>query len=135
MMRRSTQPDQQRAAAEVLRNSGHPPPYEFEEFVERVLWAQRHLGPHVCHVARVDRWGTLGEKQDGIDLEGEFNDGVPAAWQCKHLDKLRPFEVREAVDAMTYPNADRHYLVYSREVVPGLVEVEVAVPRSAPAVR
>jgi len=89
-------------------------PYEFEEFVERVLWAQRHLGPHVCHVARVDRWGTLGEKQDGIDLEGEFNDGVPAAWQCKHLDKLRPFEVREAVDAMTYPNADRHYLVYSR---------------------
>ena len=26
MMRRSTQPDQQRAAAEVLRNSGHPPP-------------------------------------------------------------------------------------------------------------
>lgn len=25
MMRRSTQPDQQRAAAEVLRNSGHPP--------------------------------------------------------------------------------------------------------------
>ena len=89
-------------------------PYEFEEFVERLLWAQRHLGPQVRHVARVDRWGSLGEKQDGIDLEGEFNDGVSAVWQCKHLDKLRPFEVKGAVDAMTYPDAEEHCLVFSR---------------------
>lgn len=89
-------------------------PYEFEEFVERLLMAQRHLGHRVRHVTRVDRWGVLGEKQEGIDLEGEFNDGVPAAWQCKHLDKLPASEVRAAVDALSYPDADEHYLVYSR---------------------
>jgi hypothetical protein len=47
-------------------------------------------------------------------LVGEFSDGVPAAWQCKHLDKLRASEVRDAVAKATYAGAREFYLVYSR---------------------
>ncbi|TCB94444.1 hypothetical protein E0H26_21210 [Micromonospora zingiberis] len=89
-------------------------PYEFEEFVERLLRAERYLGVGVRHVARVERWGTSGDKQDGIDLAGEYSDGVPAAWQCKHLDRLRSFEVKQAVEKVTYEGAEEFYLVFSR---------------------
>lgn len=89
-------------------------PYEFEEFVERLLRAERYLGAEVRRVARVERWGTSGDKQDGIDLAGEYTDGVMAAWQCRHLDKLRPFEVKSAVEEVTYEDAEEFYLVFSR---------------------
>lgn len=63
---------------------------------------------------RRERWGTSGDKQDGIDLVGKFSDGVSAAWQCKHLVKLRPFEARGAVEDVTYEHAEEFYLVFSR---------------------
>lgn len=87
---------------------------EFEDFIEALLKAQPLLGASVRHVSHVERWGVAGDKQDGIDFLGRFNDQTPAAWQCKQLEKLRPFEVREAVAAMTFHGAEEHYLVYGR---------------------
>lgn len=87
---------------------------QFEDFTEALLKAQPSLGAHVRHVAHVERWGVPGNKQDGIDLFGHFNDRTSAAWQCKHLDRLRPFEVREAVEAVTFERAEELYLVYAR---------------------
>lgn len=87
---------------------------EFEDFTEALLKAQPSLGAHVRHVAHVERWGVPGNAQDGIDFFGHFNDGTPAAWQCKHLERLRPFEVREAIKAVTFERAEELYLVYAR---------------------
>jgi hypothetical protein len=84
----------------------------FEAFVERLLKAQPLLGTDVRHVTDVARWGVSGDTQDGIDLFGHFNDGVPAAWQCKHLTSLPPAQVREAVQALTFKGAKELYLVY-----------------------
>jgi Restriction endonuclease len=89
-------------------------PYEFEEFVERLLWAQRLLGAVVRHVVKVERWGSSGDRQDGVDLVGEFGDGVKAAWQYKHLEALPPAKVKTAVEEMTYKGAEEFYLVFSR---------------------
>jgi len=85
----------------------------FEDFVERLLKAQPLLGAHVRHVAEVARWGVPGDKQDGIDLYGRFSDGVPAAWQCKHLQALTRGKVREAVEELTFEGAEEIYLVYA----------------------
>ncbi|WP_143832873.1 MULTISPECIES: P-loop NTPase [Nocardiopsis] len=85
----------------------------FEVFVERLLKAQPLLGTDVRHVADVVRWGVSGDTQDGIDLFGHFNDGVPAAWQCKHLTSLPPAQVRKAVQALTFKGAKEFYLVYA----------------------
>jgi hypothetical protein len=87
---------------------------EFEDFVEELLKAQPLLGSEVRHVADVARWGVPGDKQYGIDFFGHFNDGTPAAWQCKQLERLRPFEVKDAVEAVTFDGAEELYLVYGR---------------------
>ena len=110
------------SAVEWLLSDKHPKllptpwlsPYEFEEFLERLLRAERYLGAEVRHVVKVERWGTSGDKQDGVDLVGEYSDGTPATWQCKHLEKLRPFEVKAAVEEATYQGAEEFYLVFSR---------------------
>jgi hypothetical protein len=85
---------------------------ELEDFTEALLTAQRLLGANVRHVAHVERWGVPGDKQDGIDFFGHFNDDVPAAWQCKQLVKFGAAEVRDAVAALTFEGAEEHYLVY-----------------------
>lgn len=87
---------------------------ELEDFTEALLKAQPLLGPSLRHVAHVERWGVPGDKQDGIDLFGRFNDEVLAAWQCKQLKKLSRSDVRAAVAALTFEGADEHYLVYGR---------------------
>ncbi|MEU5859260.1 hypothetical protein ABZ799_28440 [Nocardiopsis dassonvillei] len=85
----------------------------FEVFVERLLKAQSFLGMDVRHVADVVRWGVSGDTQDGIDLFGRFNDGVTAAWQCKHLKSLTPAQVCNAVQELTFKGAKEIYLVYA----------------------
>lgn len=85
----------------------------FEDFVERLLKAQPLLGPQVRHVAEVARWGVPGDKQDGIDLLGRYNDDVTAAWQCKHLRTLTAAQVRKTVDDLTFDGAAEVYLVYA----------------------
>ena len=81
--------------------------------MERLLKAQPLLGAQVRHVAEVARWGVPGDKQDGIDLFGRFSDGVPAAWQCKHLRALTAAKVREAVDELSFEGAEEIYLVFA----------------------
>ncbi|TQM57856.1 hypothetical protein [Humibacillus xanthopallidus] len=113
-------PDERPSALEWLMSHKQPKllptPWltdaELEDFTEAVLVAQRLLGIGVRHVAHVERWGVPGDKQDGIDFFGRFNDDVPAAWQVKQLEKLTVADVRDAVDAVTFKNADELYLVY-----------------------
>lgn len=85
----------------------------FEDFVERLLKAQPLLGAQVRHVSEVARWGVPGDKQNGIDLFGRFSDGVPAAWQCKHLRALTGAKVQKAVEELTFEDAEEIYLVYA----------------------
>jgi hypothetical protein len=89
-------------------------PNNFEDFTERLLSAHRFCAEPLRRVTRVERWGRRGDKQDGIDFEGDFSDGKSAAWQCKRYDKLTVSDVRDAVNACTF-TADEFYLVYSGE--------------------
>ncbi|MFD7656016.1 hypothetical protein ACFV4N_18765 [Actinosynnema sp. NPDC059797] len=97
---------------------------QFEDFTERLLSAHRFCAPPVRKVARVERWGRPGDKQDGIDFEGTFDDGATAAWQCKRYDDFTAAEVRKAVAACTF-TADEYYLVLSCEAS-SLVRAEIA---------
>lgn len=87
---------------------------EFEDFTEMLLRAHRFCSDEIRHVVRVARWGRPGDKQDGIDFEGDMSGAASAAWQCKRLDSLPPATVRDAVRATTF-EADEFYLVYSGE--------------------
>lgn len=87
---------------------------EFEDFAQKLLNAHKFCSDEIRHVVRVARWGRPGDKQDGIDFEGDMSDGASAAWQCKHLDNLPPAKVDDAVQKTTF-EADEYYLVYSRE--------------------
>ncbi|WP_164983839.1 restriction endonuclease [Cellulomonas endophytica] len=86
----------------------------FEDFTERLLSAHRFCVEPLRHVVRVERWGRRGDKQDGIDFEGDLSDGASASWQCKRQDALTPADVRAAVTACTF-EADVHHLVFSGE--------------------
>jgi hypothetical protein len=85
---------------------------ELEDFVEVLLFSERRLGDTTRHVQHVERWGVPGDKQDGIDFFGRFNDGALAAWQVKQLEKLTRGDVRNAVRAATFDKADEIYLVF-----------------------
>ena len=89
-------------------------PDGFEAFVHALLMALRLLGSHVRHVRDVVRWGVSGDKQDGNDLFGHWNDGTPSTWQCKQLKRLRPFELDTIVSEVSFEGAADHHLVYSR---------------------
>ncbi|WP_411733285.1 restriction endonuclease [Paeniglutamicibacter sp.] len=89
-------------------------PDEFEDFTERLLSAHRACVGDLRHVSRVDRWGRKGDKQDGIDFEGEWSDGSSSAWQCKRYDNLTAAQVKKFVGECTF-EADEYYLVYSGE--------------------
>lgn len=89
-------------------------PDEFEDFTERLLSAHRYCAEPLRRVARVERWGRRGDKQDGIDFEGTWSDGKSAAWQCKRYDSLSASDVRRVVAECTF-EADEYYLTYSGE--------------------
>ncbi|MDQ3763497.1 MAG: restriction endonuclease [Actinomycetota bacterium] len=99
-------------------------PDEFEDFTERLLSAHRFCAEPLRRVTRVERWGRRGDKQDGIDFEGQFSDDATACWQCKRYDKLTVRNVRKAVQACTF-TADEYYLVFSGEASRD-VRVEIA---------
>jgi hypothetical protein len=99
-------------------------PDEFEDFTERLLSAHRFCAEPLRRVTRVERWGRRGDKQDGIDFEGQFSDDATACWQCKRKDKLTVSHVRKAVQACTFI-ADEYYLVFSGEASSG-VRAEIA---------
>lgn len=92
---------------------------QFEDFTEAVLSAHRFANRSGRRIARVSRWGRRGDKQDGIDFEGEWSDGTTSSWQCKAYDRLQPADVRSAVDACSF-DADTHHLVYSGPASPAV---------------
>ncbi len=85
---------------------------DFENFTERLLSAHRFCTDEVKHVARLQRWGRPGDKQDGIDFEGAWSDGKSAAWQCKRQKSLTVADVDEIVKKCTF-KADSYYLTFS----------------------
>lgn len=89
-------------------------PDRFEDFTEDLLVACMFVAEPAGRVQRVQRWGRRGDKQDGIDFEGTWTDGVTVAWQCKRLDRLTAANVREFVKDCTFV-ADEYYIVYSGE--------------------
>lgn len=86
---------------------------QFEGFTERLLAAHRRALPSVGRrIERVKRWGRSGDKQDGVDLVGAWDDGTTVAFQCKRWAALSPSAVRTIVKETTY-NASEFKLVFS----------------------
>jgi hypothetical protein len=87
-------------------------PDEFEDFTESLLHRQRFVAGQGRRLVEVSRWGRRGDKQDGIDFVGAYDDGTTVTWQCKRLDKMRPADVKQFIAENTY-TADEHVLVFS----------------------
>lgn len=85
---------------------------EFEDYVEAVLSAHRFSIGDGIRITTVAKWGRPGDKQNGIDLKGEWSNGTTAIWQCKRYRTLPPAAVGKAVAACEV-DADEHYLVFS----------------------
>ncbi|MFB3766064.1 MAG: restriction endonuclease [Methanotrichaceae archaeon] len=80
---------------------------QFEEFCTGFLYKLPYVKE--CH-----RQGKEGNKQDGIDIIADLNDGRKAVFSCKQYDKFKPSNARKAVKAITYA-ADEYYLLLSCE--------------------
>src|SRR5208282_3504877 len=94
-------------------------PETFERFVEYLLTL---LYP----VATVQRAGSSGHKQDGLDITVTW----PAArhsYQCKRVDRFGPAHILRAVEAHTAA-ADKKHLVLSRIVSPQAAEAMRSFP-------
>jgi hypothetical protein len=85
---------------------------EFEDYVEAVLSAHRFSIGDGIRITTVAKWGRPGDKQQGIDLNGEWSNGKTAIWQCKRYRRLSPAAVAKAVAACGI-DADECYLVFS----------------------
>ncbi|WZT72216.1 hypothetical protein GIA52_01685 [Curtobacterium flaccumfaciens pv. flaccumfaciens] len=115
-----TDEDLLRPAAELLDGPNHDllptaslTGDQFEAFTERLLAAHRRALPSVGRrIERIKRWGRSGDKQDGVDLVGAWDDGTTVAFQCKRWTALSPSAVRTIVNETTY-NAREFKLVFS----------------------
>jgi hypothetical protein len=87
-------------------------PDRFEDFTETLLHRQRFVASPARPLIEVSRWGRRGDKQDGIDFVGAYDDGTTVTWQCKRVDKMTPADVRRYIGENTYI-ADEHVLVFS----------------------
>ena len=58
-------------------------------------------------IRRADRYGVKGDKQDGIDLKAELVDGRLRTYQCRHVAKISPANVRKIIDDTEY-GGDEH---------------------------
>ena len=102
-------------------------PDRFEDFTETLLHRQRFVAGHARRLIEVSRSGRRGDKQDGIDFVGAYDDGKAVTWQCKRVDELPPADVRKYIKATTY-TADEHVLVFSGLAKPK-ARAEVRTPR------
>jgi hypothetical protein len=87
-------------------------PDRFEDFTETLLHRQRFVASPARRLIEVSRWGRRGDKQDGIDFVGAYDDGTTVTWQCKRVDKMTPADVRTYISENSY-TADEHVLVFS----------------------
>jgi len=84
---------------------------EFEAFFDALLLRMRFLDV-VPHLISHGRHGVSGQKQDGIDFFGEYDDGTTATWQCKDWLGLSETQVGKVI-ADTAVQADRHVLAFA----------------------
>jgi len=63
--------------------------------------------------AEVHRYGTQGNKQEGIDLYADFSDNTIFDYQCKRHKQFGPADIDEAVKT-TSLKANKHYLLLTR---------------------
>jgi hypothetical protein len=87
-------------------------PDRFEDFTETLLHRQRFIASPARRLIEISRWGRRGDKQDGIDFVGAYDDGTTVTWQCKRVDKMTPADVRTYISENSY-TADEHVLVFS----------------------
>ena len=58
-------------------------------------------------VKRADRYGVMGERQQGIDIEADLHNGRKRTIQCRHRKRITKRQVERIVADTTYP-ADEH---------------------------
>jgi hypothetical protein len=87
-------------------------PDRFEDFTEALLHRQRFVASPTRRLIEISRWGRRGDKQDGIDFVGAYDDGTTVTWQCKRVDRMPPAKVKTYIGENTYI-ADEHVLVFS----------------------
>ena len=87
-------------------------PDHFEDFTEALLHRLRFVAGPARRLTEVSRWGRRGDKQDGIDFVGAYDDGTTVTWQCKRVDKMPPAKVKQSIKENKY-TADEHVLVFS----------------------
>ena len=80
---------------------------DFEEFCAEFV-SQLPFVIH-CH-----RYGKKGDKQEGIDIIADLEDGRKAVFSCKQYNEFKKGDAEKAVRAMTY-KADDCYLLLSCE--------------------
>ena len=86
-------------------------PDHFEDFTEALLHRQRFVAGPARRLVEVSRSGRRGDKQDGIDFVGAYDDGKTVTWQCKRIDELTPAD-QKYIKENAY-SADEHVLVFS----------------------
>jgi hypothetical protein len=64
-------------------------------------------------VVQASRWGTSGDRQEGIDLVVEWADGRRSAFQCKRWREFGPAAVERVVRSTIYQHADNFILLLS----------------------
>jgi len=87
-------------------------PYRFEDFTEALLHRQRFVARPDRRLIEVSRWGRRGDKQDGIDFVGAYDDATTVTWQCKRVATMPPAKVRTYIGENIY-TANTHVLVFS----------------------
>ncbi|KKR56133.1 MAG: Helix-turn-helix domain protein [Candidatus Woesebacteria bacterium GW2011_GWF1_40_24] len=100
------EPDISLAPYLPLQNLGSE---KFESFCKAVITA---LNPN----AEVERYGTQGFKQEGIDLFSRDKNEV-LDYQCKRHKQFGPADVKKAINATTF-KAKHHYILLSRNASP-----------------
>lgn len=86
-------------------------PADFENFC-RDLLKLRHEG------ATVNRFGSEGHTQEGVDLIARMPDGTAITYQCKRVRQFGAAKVQKVIESNSLA-ADRHFLLLSRVASPG----------------
>ncbi|MGY1873929.1 hypothetical protein ACW9HF_34395 [Nocardia gipuzkoensis] len=85
---------------------------EFQAFVQGLLHSSMYVRGEGPRLVECCDYGAPGQKQDGIDHLGVFEDGSTLAVQDKEQAKLTPGQVTKIVDAASF-QADRYVIAYS----------------------
>ena len=62
-------------------------------------------------VKRADRYGVMGEAQQGIDIEADLHNGRKRTIQCRHRKRITRRQVEKIVADTTYPAGEHEIWV------------------------